>query len=71
MLKLFKKQIDFTNLLSETDSNDGQKGVFLYCYFAFMGKLMVKPRKSATFQSEHKLKTQHLKGNLILHLTNF
>ena len=27
-----------------------------------MAKLMVKPRKSATFQSEHKLKTQHLKG---------
>ena len=36
-----------------------------------MGKVMVKPHKSATFQSEHKLKTQHLKGNLILHLTNF
>ena len=32
---------------------------------------MVKPQKSAVFQSQHKLKTRHLKGNLILHLTDF
>ena len=43
----------------------GKKGIFLYCCFAFMAKLMVEPCKSATFQSSHKLKTQHLNGNVI------
>ena len=36
MLKLFKKQIDFTNLLSETDGNDGLKrsiSVMLFCFY--------------------------------------
>ena len=36
MLKLFKKQIDFTNLLSETDGNDRLKrsiSVMLFCFY--------------------------------------
>ena len=39
MLKLFKKQIDFTNLLSETDGNDGLKRSISVMLFCFHGEI--------------------------------